>query len=329
MSPPAKIEAPAWTAGAPERDEARASEPEHHNLDGPGREGALSILGRWRWCVETPLSGKGTKYAAKRVLLGILGKHANKAGWCNPSQATLRRLSGLGKTVVVEAMAGLEADGKIIRRETRKTGQSGKLVRGEDEITLTFCDALDQGSRDELRSGPTKVREAADQGSRDGPTKVRDLNRKKAPTLKAPREGEHAREAFEKLFARMPESSRLGSSAKEMCQAWERLNDRPRLHDLSRAVDAWAAQPPTRKLAHYWITDETFRAYLTPGSADAEDEDSPDRWRWRMKQFRGRDRVWVESMWGPLPGRPGCRCPQSIIDEYPPRVGGVPDLGYC
>lgn len=43
--------------------------------------------------------------------------------------------------------------------------------------------------------------------------------------------------------------------------------------------------------------------------------DEPINWARRLQQFRGPDRVWVESMWGPRPGQPGCLCPAELLEQ--------------
>ncbi len=51
------------------------------------------------------------------------------------------------------------------------------------------------------------------------------------------------------------------------------------------------------------------------GSPAPASPDEPINWAWRLEQFRGRDRVWVESMWGPAPGQPGCLCPKHLLER--------------
>ena len=50
------------------------------------------------------------------------------------------------------------------------------------------------------------------------------------------------------------------------------------------------------------------------GSPPPPSPDEPINWAWRLEQYRGRDRVWIESMWGPPPGKPGCQCPPELLE---------------
>lgn len=51
------------------------------------------------------------------------------------------------------------------------------------------------------------------------------------------------------------------------------------------------------------------------GSPAPTASDEPINWPWRLEQFRGPDRIWVESMWGPRPGHPDCQCPPHLLEE--------------
>tara|TARA_R110000850_G_scaffold117196_1_gene233540 strand:+ start:222 stop:578 length:357 start_codon:yes stop_codon:yes gene_type:complete len=116
----------------------------------------------------------------------------------------------------------------------------------------------------------------------------------------------------------MPERSRKGSSAKMMHAAWTRLEQPVSIDALSGAVDRWASDPASRQLAHYWISDETFREWL----AREAKPPTPIDWPSRLEEWT-RSRFWISTMWGPDPSCELCRAPAELLtpEVRRPRIG--------
>ncbi|WGM47672.1 hypothetical protein KOAAANKH_02554 [Brevundimonas sp. NIBR10] len=52
-----------------------------------------------------------------------------------------------------------------------------------------------------------------------------------------------------------------------------------------------------------------------PAPRPADEPESDATWRRRLDALRGPDRVWIESTWGPAPGRDGCRVPADLLED--------------
>lgn len=55
-----------------------------------------------------------------------------------------------------------------------------------------------------------------------------------------------------------------------------------------------------------------------------EQTDTLEQWRWRLDQLAGPNRIWIESMYGPPPGRPGCRVPRELLEPGREAQGARP-----
>lgn len=237
-----------------------------------------SPLDRMIWAADIPLAAKGPKGCAQRCLLLVLARRVGLDLKCIIGQALLKTGTGLSNDSLGAALKALEAQG-LIERTPRygPDGHTGKIKRLADEYALLIAaNPLPAKVSDEAAPGAVAEHPVLPEtGSTDRPV----LPESPGPTSGfAPggpeirnaeggieggiEGGERAREMFEGLFARMPERSRKGSSAKSMHAAWLRLEQPVSIDALSGAVDRWAADPASKQPAHYWISDETFREFL-------------------------------------------------------------------
>lgn len=90
---------------------------------------------------------------------------------------------------------------------------------------------------------------------------------------------------------------------------------------ITKALNAyWRSEDATKNDAayakgiHRMIEGDRWKGWETATAATAQPVDAPVNWEWRMAQFRGPDRVWIESMWGPAPGRDGCLVPAELLE---------------
>lgn len=82
-----------------------------------------------------------------------------------------------------------------------------------------------------------------------------------------------------------------------------------------RSEDASKNDGAFAKGIHRMIESDRWKDWAGGGADDNVDEAiSPDTWRRRLAAFRGPDRLWIESLYGPPPGRPGCLCPPDLLD---------------
>lgn len=56
-----------------------------------------------------------------------------------------------------------------------------------------------------------------------------------------------------------------------------------------------------------------IRRHVSEGEISSWDS-TESQWRARLSVYK-RTGQWIENMWGPEPGQPGCRAPQRLIDE--------------
>jgi hypothetical protein len=328
---------------------------------------SFSPLHRITWAAEIPISASGARGTTQRALLLMLVRHTDRHGVCNPGQALLRERLSTSRATLVAAFQGLEADSLIERTPThRADSTTGRLVRGVDRIRLRIAEnpLPSSVSETETRAGPS-VSNSADEDFSFRPLPVENQNAKKEGS-EGGKEGGGARESFSEIFDALPEASRLGSSVKRMKEAWSKLASPPAADDLLAAAKAYASTGLTPQLAHYWIIDETFRAFIPsaasvweprlyehqrsgawssawggqPGQDDCHCPAGLIEAKWRLAfQSWNSGKSWIESMWGPPPGASGCRMPIALMEaaappsearaQEPRRVSGMPDLGYC
>lgn len=141
---------------------------------------------------------------------------------------------------------------------------------------------------------------------------------------------ENAREArlpsglVDQVWGLAPSTSRTRSSRKDVERTLRAALKRGAKPDeIVAGLRAYFASPDASKDdgayakgVHRMIEADRWRDWATPASPPASDDgEGATGWAWRLRQFRGPDRVWVESMWGPRPGQPGCLCPAELLEQ--------------
>ncbi|CAN5241844.1 hypothetical protein BH10PSE1_BH10PSE1_28330 [soil metagenome] len=314
--------------------------------------------------MRVPVPDAGPKGCAQRCALMVLGKHADAAGECRVSQPTMRAYMGVKKNSLIDALAVLEHTGLIGRTAVYGANpHTGRNERKTDVTTLRIAqNPLPEGPDFKPMKLDPKVGKSAVVGLEN----EREVD-EKPTSLKGPsegdKEGESAREVFERLFAKLPDGSRHSSSLNQMMGAWRNIDDKPSMDDLESAASAYAASSPSReKPAHFWIADGTFRdfmpskegvwkprlhAYMQTGTwlpawgsrpgaqgCVCPDDVISEVWRVPLLMWR-RDRGWASGLYGPSPREPGCRMPLALLDMPPlpePErrdATGMPIRSYC
>ena len=313
--------------------------------------------------MRVPTPDTGTKGCTERCALMILGKHTDAAGVCRVGQPAMRSFMGVGKNGLIDALGALEKGGLIER--TAVYGPNPHTGRNERKTDITTLlieqNPIPEGSFFKPMKPDPKVWKSAVVGLKNEREVVEKQTALKEPSEGA-KEGESAREDFEKIFAKLPDGSRQSSSLSQMIGAWRKIEDKPSLEDLEAAAGAYAASSLSRKKpAHFWIIDGTFREFIPskeglwdprldsygrsgawrpdwgnlPGEegCGCPDDVLAKFWRLPLVAWR-RDGTWISSLWGPSPREKGCRMPLALLDAPPlpaplrRDATGMPMLAY-
>lgn len=116
---------------------------------------------------------------------------------------------------------------------------------------------------------------------------------------------------FETFWKAYP--STIGQSKPEAFKAWQKLTQAEQAQALA-SIPAYAAllkREDGRKVKHAqgYLNGRMFESF---GSTVTILE-TVDQWEKRLAYART-NREWSVSKWGPLPGQPGCRVPQQLLD---------------
>ncbi|HEV7352570.1 MAG TPA: DUF1376 domain-containing protein [Brevundimonas sp.] len=192
-----------------------------------------------------------------------------------------------------------------VSEKRRKAGANGAAKRWQDDskcygdaIDLPVADASQIDRQSQSHNSPSESKRARGAALPDGlidkvwssaPQKARERS-SRADTTKA-----------------LAAAIKRGGDPDEIVASLNRYWQSP---DASKDGGAYA------KGVHRMIAEDRWREWSTGQAAKSESDDAETDadWRRRLSWWQA-DRSWIEAMYGPRPGEPGCRVPKHLLEE--------------
>lgn len=232
-----------------------------------------------------------------------------------PSASQLATLCGASKSQVERGISELEAAG-VFSRADAGVIYSRRMVRDERKI----AEAKENGSKGgnpALKGGDNQGVNPQDKAGVGEGVKAQKPEARNQKEVSA-----QARDLAKRIWDASPSPARRRSNLPAVERATEAaINDGGEPDIIERAVRAYFESDDATKddgryarAVHRVLQNGGWREWIVNAPGHDSRETSAD-WERRLEAFHGKDRVWIESLWGPSPGREGCRVPADLLER--------------